>query len=97
MADVRGQRIDLDLVAVERQRVVATLLVPERVVEEAAQPFGRRVQSSRELAVVPDLAGEARGPAEGVVGIPCTSQVAIGGSAKRPSANLIASSESFHD
>jgi hypothetical protein len=36
MSDVRRQGVDLDLVAVEGERVVAALLVPERLLETHA-------------------------------------------------------------
>jgi hypothetical protein len=46
MADVRTQRVDLLLLAVERQRIVAALAVPERLVERVAQRSARRSSRS---------------------------------------------------
>src|SRR5262249_56088837 len=59
MAYVRAERVDLRLVAVERERVEApSVLDPERLVEALAQLVGLALQPVRQLAVAPDVARE---------------------------------------
>src|SRR6476660_4391935 len=59
MADVRAERVDLLLVAVEREDVeAAALLVPECLVEACAQLIGLPVEPLRKLALAPDFARE---------------------------------------
>ena len=68
--DVRAERVDLLLAAVERERVVAApLLAPERLVELALQLVGLGVETRPELAVAPHFTGELRGPAFRVVDV----------------------------
>src|SRR5207237_10920638 len=70
VADVRAERVDLALLAVERERVVAAALVtPERLVEPALELVGLGVEASRKLAVTPHLASELRDPAFRVVDV----------------------------
>ena len=59
VADVRAERVDLPLVAVEREHVEAAALVgPERLVEAVAELVGLAVEPLGELALAPDLPGE---------------------------------------
>src|ERR1051325_11810849 len=59
MADVRAQRVDLPLLAVQRQDVVAPARVrPEALVEGAVQLLPLALEPLRERPVAPDLARE---------------------------------------
>jgi hypothetical protein len=69
MADVRTQRVDLLLLAVERERIVAALAVPERLVERLAQPLRAPLEPVGERWVVPALARESRRAPKRVVGV----------------------------
>src|SRR5205085_8121945 len=67
VADVGAERVDLALVAVERERVEAAAVVdPEGLVEAASQLFGLALQPRRELAITPHLARELGDAAFGV-------------------------------
>src|SRR5213076_1602169 len=62
VADVGTERVDLPLLTVECERVVATaLLDPERLVETPLQLFRFSFQSRREVAVTPDFPRELSG------------------------------------
>src|SRR5207302_10957386 len=67
VADVRGHRVDLPLLAVEGERVAAERLDPEIAIEALTQ--GRRVafQPAGQLRVVPDITGQASRPDASVV------------------------------
>jgi hypothetical protein len=57
--DVRRQRVDAPLFAVERERVVtAAILAPVRLRRTRAELVGLASSRSRELALAPDLARE---------------------------------------
>src|SRR5512133_4233391 len=59
VADVRAERVDLLLVAVEREHVeAAPLLVPERLVEARAELVRLTVQAFPELTLPPALTGK---------------------------------------
>src|SRR5262249_30351981 len=63
MADVRAHRVDLALLGVQGERVVASaLLAPEGLVELPLQLASFRVEPRREVAVAPDVAGELGDP-----------------------------------
>src|SRR5207245_8991015 len=69
--DVRAERIDAPLLAVERKRVVAAALVaPERLVEPALELVRLGVEPVSELAVTPHLACQVRDPPLRVVDVP---------------------------
>src|SRR5205823_2012016 len=60
---VRGERVDLPLVGVEREHVVpAALVAPERGVEGLLERRGLPLEPGGELLVAPDLPGELREP-----------------------------------
>src|SRR5919197_5775004 len=68
MADVRAERVDLPLVAVQRERVeAAALLDPERIVEALLQLLRLLLDARGEVAVAPDLTRKLREPDLGVV------------------------------
>src|SRR5438132_13950411 len=69
VADVRRQRIDLPLVAVERQREELTLRQPEVGVEPLLQHCRFVPEARRELGIVPNVAREARTAALRVVDV----------------------------
>src|SRR5207247_6531950 len=69
MPDVRAHRVDLALLAVERDRVVAAGIDPVVAVEALAQGRGLVFQSIGEGRVVPDLTCEPGGPDACVVGV----------------------------
>ena len=61
VSDVRAERVDLALVAVERERVeAAALLDPERLVETFAQLLGLGLDAGAKLAVTPDVPSQLR-------------------------------------
>src|SRR5205085_9525192 len=68
--DVRAERVDLVLLPVERERVVAApLLDPVRVVEPRPELLGLGLEALREGGVAPDLARELGGAALRVVDV----------------------------
>jgi len=83
------------LASLEREDVITELVVPEVAVEPVAKLLRLPLLVGGEFVVAPELAGEPSGAQPGVVGVAWISQVAIGPSAGRPSANWIESSESF--
>src|SRR4029079_8192056 len=71
VADVRAERVDLPLLAVEREHVVAPAAFgPELLVESAPQFLGVALEPVGERAVAPDLAGHLGRAALGVVDVP---------------------------
>src|SRR5205823_12258089 len=70
VADVRGQAVDLPLLPVERERVVAASRVdPEGLVEPLCEGFRLVVEPVGESAVSPYLARELRHPPLRVVDV----------------------------
>src|SRR5207237_7518137 len=70
VAVVRAERVDLLLVAVERERVIAAPPVdPVGPVEALLKLARLALEPIRELAVAPDLAGELGGPKLRVVDV----------------------------
>src|SRR5205823_13281880 len=62
VADVRAERVDLPLLAVQGEHVVAAARVgPEALVEGAAQLLGLLLEPLGERTVAPDLAGQLGG------------------------------------
>ena len=70
VADVRGERVDRLLVPVERERVGAALLDPERLVEAALQLGRLALEPRRQRRVVPDLPRQLRQTHLRVVDVP---------------------------
>ena len=69
VAVVRGQRVDLAAVGVEREREVLAVLDPEVAVEAALEVGRLALEPVGERRVLPDLAGEARAADLRVVGV----------------------------
>src|SRR5438132_8529732 len=69
MADVGGQRVDLPLLGVERERVVPPALDPEVAIEAAPELSRVALQPARRLLVVPHLAQQASRSEPRVVGV----------------------------
>ena len=69
MADVRGERVDGLLVAVEREGIVGAVLEPEVVVERLLEVRCLLLELLRKRLVAPDLSCEACTPAPGVVDV----------------------------
>src|SRR5205823_3694297 len=68
--DVRAERVDLPLLAVERQDVVAAAAIgPEPLVEGAAQLLGLALEPVGERPVAPDFARKLGGATPGVVDV----------------------------
>src|SRR2546426_9538011 len=69
MPDVRGHRVDLPLIAVERERVAAEPLDPEIAIEALAQGRRGALEPAGQLRVVPDITRQASHPDARVVGV----------------------------
>ena len=99
VADVRAERVDAPLLAVERERVVAAaVLDPERLVEAAPQLGRLRLEPGGERIVAPDGARELGDPQLRVVDV----ALHLGRRDRRlrrsvPSWKRCESPESFHD
>ncbi len=95
MSDVRGQRVDLPAVGVERDREVLAVLDPEIPVEPTLEIGRFLLKPLGECQVVPDGAGQAGSAHLGVVGIPLQLAGRSGKPGSVPSRKEMESHESF--